>query len=329
MSRLAETRPVGGPFDDPGLLVDLRFGRRALLFDLGDLSGLGQRERLRVTDAFVSHAHMDHFRGFDTLLALGLHRPGTLRLVGPKDFADRVAAKIAGYTWNLLDETTPDFSVVVDEFFDGAVRRRTRFPGRRAFAREAADPPALSPGLVHDEDDFSIEAMALDHGIPSLAFALQERRRINVRRDALDRRGLPVGPWLTAAKRAVRRGDPPDTEIATDDGRRLRLGDLLDDVLSVGPGLRVAYVVDAAPHDANVAAATALARGADRLYIESAFATEDLALAQRRLHLTAGIAGRIARAAGVREVIPLHVSPRYLDRPDHVPAQLRAAFAPP
>lgn len=326
MSRLVETRPLGGPFDDPGLFVDLRFGRRALVFDLGDLSGLAPRERLRVTDAFVSHAHMDHFRGFDTLLGLGLHRPGTLRLVGPKDFATRVASKIAGYTWNLLDASTPDFAIVVDEFFDGAVQRRTRFAGRRAFARDDIAPPRLAPGLVHDDDDFHIEAVTLDHGIPCLAFALQERMRVNVRRDALDRRGLAVGPWLTAAKRAVRRGDPADATVATDDGRTLRLGDLVGDVLLVGPGQRIAYVVDAAPHAANIAAAATLARGADRLYIEAAFATEDVSLAERRLHLTAALAGRIAREAGVREVIPLHVSPRYLDRPDLVPAQLQAAF---
>ena len=38
-----------------------------------------------------------------------------VQLTGPLDFADRVAAKLAGYTWNLLDENSLDFAILVDE----------------------------------------------------------------------------------------------------------------------------------------------------------------------------------------------------------------------
>jgi ribonuclease Z len=268
---------------------------------------------------------MDHFAGFDRLLRYLLHRPGPLHLVGPTGFADRVAAKLDAYTWNLLDERSVDFALVVDEF-DGRLVERWRFRAREAFRRSEEEAPAFAPGFVLEEPDFSIEAIVLDHAMPCLAFALQERVRVNVWRQGLEQRDLAVGPWLNEAKRAVRRGDPDDAIVRTDDGRTVSIGELKRDALRVAPGQRIAYVVDAAAHDKNVARAAELARGADQLFIEAAFADEDAEIAAARHHLTACAAGEIARRAGVRHVIPFHFSPRYLDRPDLIPAQVDRAW---
>src|SRR5699024_9533709 len=74
---------VNGRWGDPALFVDLLMERRAILFDLGDIAALPARSVLRLTDIFVSHAHIDHFFGFDLLLRLLVGRDRELRLYGP------------------------------------------------------------------------------------------------------------------------------------------------------------------------------------------------------------------------------------------------------
>jgi ribonuclease Z len=194
MTWLVQPSLINEPFSDPALFVDFRFGHRAVLFDLGDLTPLSPRQCLRVTHRFVSHTHMDHFSGFDRLLRICLHREAPLHLIGPAGFADRVEHKLRAYTLNLLDEDSVDFIIIAFEFSEAGYDRVCEFRAREAFCRREQPPVQLDRGLLLDEEEFCIEGAVLDHGIPCIAFALEEKLRVNVWREGLRRLGLPVGP---------------------------------------------------------------------------------------------------------------------------------------
>jgi ribonuclease Z len=326
MTWLVQPSLVNEPFSDPGLFIDFRFGRRALLFDLGDLTPLSPRQLMRVTHAFVSHTHMDHFAGFDRLLRVCLHRTTPLHLIGPAGFADRVEHKLRAYTLNLLDAESVDFVIVAAEFGGAGFDHVCEFRAREAFRRREKAGARLAPGLLLEEEEFRVKSAVLNHGIPCLAFAFEEKLRVNVWGEGLRWLGLPVGPWLREAKRAVRQGAPETSQVLVRDGLAISLGDLKQYALRTTRGQKIAYVVDVAYDEQNIERVVALARDADQLFIEAPFLDVDAHIAAERRHLTARQSGSIAHRAHVTRLIPFHFSARYRDRADELTREAEEAF---
>jgi ribonuclease Z len=326
MTWLVQPSLVNDPFSDPGLFIDFRFGRRALLFDLGELTSQSPRKLLRVSHAFVSHTHMDHFAGFDRLLRVCLHRAMPLHLIGPAGFADRVEHKLRAYTLNLLEQHPFDFLITAAEFVENGIERVCAFRAREALRRQERSPVLIQDGTILEEEEFRIKGVVLDHGTPCLAFAFEEKLRVNVWSEGLKSLRLGVGPWLNEAKRAVRRGAPDDSEIFVSRDRSIPLGVLKQHALRMARGQKIAYVVDAAYHEENVGRIVALACGADQLFIEAAFLDADADIAAQRRHLTARQAGDIAKRASVARFVPFHLSARYRDQEDRLRREADQAF---
>jgi ribonuclease Z len=334
MSRRFDPHLINAPFGDPGVYVDLVFERRALLFDLGDLSSLPPRKLLRVSDVFVTHRHMDHFAGFDDLLRCLFGREKTVTIYGPWGMIDAVEHKLQAYSWNLIAgyEGNPVFRVTdVDE--SGRLATAS-FAGRTGFKREGQSERMADGGLLLREPALEVRCAVLDHGIPTLAFALQERAHINVWRNKLQGAGLEVGPWLSAFKTAILRGDPDDTAIevawadrSNNKPRTMPLGALKHDISRITSGRKIAYVVDAPFTPANNAKIIALAKDADILFIEAAFLHADAAAAASRGHLTAYQAGTLARLAGAKRLVTLHYSPRYQGQEGQLAREAELAFS--
>ncbi len=323
---------VNGRTGDPALYVGFLRERRAILFDLGDLHALAPRRMLRLTDIFVSHAHLDHFIGFDHLLRVILGRDMQLRLYGPAGFADRVQAKLGAYTWNLAKDFSTDLAFDVTEVVGPDRIRMSRFRLKAGFAREDLGSGGMSDGILLDEVSLRVRCALLDHRTPCLGFALQENAHVNIWRNKLAELDLDTGPWLAGLKAAIVAGLPDDTAIAVKwrrdvPGREatLPLGSLRG-AASVTPGQKIGYIADAAYTKANVQAVRDLVSGADILFIEAAFADADAKIAAARAHLTTRQAGALARAAGAAKVEPFHFSPRYSGEGARLTDEVEAAF---
>jgi len=325
---------VNGRYGDPVVYVAFRFSKRAILFDLGDITALPVKKILRITDVFVSHMHVDHLIGFDHLLRVLIGRDRRVRLFGPEGLIEAIGHKLAAYSWNLAHRVHGNLTFVVTETAEDGASRRVEFRLKDRFRRDHERRFRLTGDIVHEEETLTMRRAVLDHGIPSIAYALQERTHVNLWKNRLDALGLGTGPWLNELKAAALRGDPDDRIIhaawKTPEGveeREIPLGLLRRECLRFEPGQKVAFVTDARHTDENQRRILDLARDADFLFIETTFAAGEDALALERGHLTASQAGTLARRAGARRAEAMHISPRYAGAEELILDQFTRAFA--
>lgn len=322
---------VNPPFGDPGLYLDFLFARRAILFDLGDIGALGARKLLRVSDICISHTHIDHFIGFDLMLRIMLGRDKEVRLFGPPGILQQVENRLHSYSWNLIQSYPTEFILIVTELRPDGSGVRARFSSKRIFVREAQEELEFRGGVILDEENLRIRVAFLQHSIPSLAYAFEEKLHVNFKKNRLTELGLPIGPWLSEVKRAVLRGEPDHTVVvprahAGEEGEAVTIAELKGRVLQVVPGEKVVYVTDTAFTPENRCRVVELAAGADYLFIEAVFLHRDAERAFDRAHLTARQAGELGREARVVRVIPFHFSPRHLGAEQELRREVADAF---
>lgn len=333
MPPLINPRLVNSPFGDPGLFAPFFHKKRALLFDLGDISSLSPKEILKITHCFVSHTHMDHFIGFDHLLRIMLGREKVLHLYGPEGFHDNVAGKLSGYTWNLVDNYENPLTLVATEVLkDRRVTKRyeckSRFlPSGESIGESSGESnEALSSPVLHQEKAFRVEAVILEHDIPCLGFAVKEQFHVNIRKEMLGRMDLEPGKWLYDFKEMIHEGLPPETPVPvlcrkTGTYKTFELGDLTERLTLITRGRKIAYITDTSGTPGNVDRIVKLAGDCDHLFIEAAFLEKDRRLADAKKHLTAYQAGCIAGAANAGRFTMFHFSPRYEGKTDALYAE--------
>lgn len=320
MEPIFRCRLLNDVFGDPALFIRILREKRALQFDLGDISGLTPSEIYKITDVFVTHTHIDHFIGFDTLLRAVLRRKIPLNIYGPANITRCVAGKLRGYTWNLIRDYPTEINVFA---YDGRSLTHSFFKAESRFKREDGSTSA-SDGTLLKDDLFKVKTAKLSHGTPCLAYSIEEESHINIDKDRVLRKGLEIGPWLGVFKKALRRDAPAHSTVEIS-GKHYRM-DRLRDIAKITEGQKITFATDFAMTTKNIERLAELAKGSDAFYCEAYFLEKDRQRARERFHITAKTCGLTAKKAGVKKLVVSHISPRHIDCPDLVIKEAMSAY---
>jgi ribonuclease Z len=264
----------------PAILL-ARGGER-ILIDCGEGT---QRQLMRsvglarVGTILLTHLHGDHYLGLPGLLKtyslLGREEP--LLLFGPSGLYEllRDAERLVG---------KPRFPFLVEE---------------------------VGEGTVLETEDYRLKTAPTDHGLPGLAWCLEEKPRAG----------------LFHPERAVELGIVPGPDfgrlqhgetVTTAEGREVRPDEVME---SSRAGRKVVVTGDTRP----TAAVIELAGGASVLVHDSTFGSSELERAIETGHSTAREAAEVAVGAGVATLVLTHISSRHSWR--ELRDEARAVFA--
>ena len=264
--------------------VAVKRGPEVLLFDCGEGT---QRQfmqspmsYMQVSRIFITHFHGDHFLGIPGLVqSMTMNdRKAPLEMFGPRGMRELVRQLLS------LGYFTPGFDVPVRE---------------------------MAGGDSVDCGEYAVRALAAEHTVPALTFALEEKPRPGrFDRERALALGIPEGPLWGRLQ----------------EGRTVSVGGrTFTPDLVLGPprrGRKIVYTGDTMPSDALVD----FARGADVLIHDATAETSLEEKANRYGHSTARQAGLVARDAGVRTLVLTHISPRY-EETEPILSDGKAVFA--
>jgi ribonuclease Z len=170
----------------------------------------------------------------------------------------------------------------------------------------------VRPGDTLSRKDYDLCTFETIHRADTIGWALVEHERLG-RFDPAKARdmGIPEGPlWGMIHK---------GQSVTLEDGRVVHPAELVG---PTRPGRTVVYSGDTRPCDG----VRAVSHGADLLVHEATFSSEEGARAVETGHSTAREAAEIARAAGVRQLVLTHISPRYSREAPELLAEAQAVF---
>lgn len=242
------------------------------LFDCGEAT---QQQILNTTirpgkikKIFITHLHGDHIFGLPGLLTSRSFQGGEDELIvyGPKGIKRFIDASIS------VSYSKLGYPLKVVEFEED--------------------------GVLFSDQQFRVEAMKLEHGIPSYGFRITESDQIGeLKAEELKALGVPFGPVFGRLKRG---------EVVTlEDGR------VIDGKDYVSEDIKGRIVVICGDTRFTPKSIT-LAQNANVLVHEATYEADKEKTARQHFHSTSKQAATIALEANVQQLYLTHISARYL-----------------
>ncbi|MCZ7391736.1 MAG: ribonuclease Z [Candidatus Methanoperedens sp.] len=255
------------PNRNPSAILINREGE-TMLFDCGEGTQqqmMRAKTGMKVNSIFITHFHADHFLGIPGLVQTMSFNGRTepLDMYGPKWTKQMVKLLIDLGYYNL------GFAINAHEMEDGD---------------------------IIDKGDYSIKSVATDHGIPSLGYVLEEKRRAGRfnRRKAIEL-GVPEGPLFSK----LQKGEP-----VIIGGRKILPSQIVG---KPRPGRKLVYSGDTRPCESIEKAS----HKADLLIHDGTLAEELKDWAIETKHSTSREASLLAKKAKVKQLVLTHISSRY------------------
>jgi ribonuclease Z len=311
--RYLEPTFFAGLFDDPLLLVRIRPTGRALLFDCGRVHHLAKRVFSSIDAVFVSHAHMDHFMGMDSVIRHSHASPRTVEVFGPPGLSGRMAHKFGCYDWNLADTFWGNFRV--GEVSGGEVAS-TLYRGAEGFV---ARPDGVRSGELYRNRYLRVDAELCEHRIAVLAFRVTEGEAFVLDGQRMAQAGVVKGAWLRSLEKLFHAGALDGSPISylsqvgerVEEHREPDAGALYRRILKRELPASIGYLTDIGYSPENLERLTGLLSGVTLLVCECAFLAADQRKARLSRHLCTADLNQILDRLRPRYLLPMHFSKSY------------------
>lgn len=242
-------------------------------------SGIGFKNLNRI---LITHSHLDHILGLAGLLSTFMRWEAI-------EYLDIYAGKAS------IER--------IHDLLYGVVLRNTPAPMPIHLVQ-------IQPGIIVDEDDFSVTAFPVFHrGQDCFGYRFEEKGKRPFLVEKAEQLGVEPGP--------LRKDLAGGQAVTLPGGRIIQPDEVLGPMKA---GTRFVHVGDVGSTDNLVAECM----GADTLVIEATYLEEEADMARQFAHLTARRAAELASTCNVGQLLLTHISRRYREK--DVLAEAQAIF---
>jgi ribonuclease Z len=252
--------------------IAVKRGSEIILFDCGEgTQRQFQKSKLsymQISKLFITHFHGDHFLGIPGLIqTMQLNdRDKPLHIYGPKGMINLVSQLLS------LGYFRPSYKIIAHE---------------------------VNEKDILDFDEYVVKILKVDHGVPSVAYSLEEKMRPGkFNKSKALKIGVPEGPLFSKLQRGK--------SIILDNGKKIT-----PDMVLGAPrkGRKIVISGDTKLCESMID----FSKDADVLVHDSTFESDLKDIAEEYGHATARQSAEIAKKAKVERLFLTHISPRYLD----------------